>query len=107
MSKEIKDVDVIVSRVMMFSFITNESMRLVALISFLFCILSVANAMSNLNFSNYSYLFVLRYIMFDAIVTEITMLLLILILVINLNCNVFVSRQIFAFARDRDLSFSQ
>lgn len=92
---------------MILSFITNESIRLVALISFLFCIFSVANAMSDVNFSNYSYLFVLRYSMFDAVVIEITMLLLILILVINLNCNVFASRQIFAFARDRDLPFSQ
>ncbi len=107
MFEKIKNVDVIVSRVMMFSFIINESITLVVLISFLFCILNVANAMSDFNFWSYFYFFVLRYIMFDAVVIEIMMFLLILIFVINLNYNVFASRQVFAIACDRDLSSFQ
>ncbi len=103
--KEVKNVDLCISRAMMTSFAMNDEMSLIILITLLFDILSVKNAI--VDSSNFFYLYILRYFMFDEAVIEISMFLLILFLACDINVDAFVSRQIFAFVRDQNLSFFQ
>jgi amino acid transporter len=105
MSEEVKDAGSTVSRAMLTSFAINGVMTLITLITFLFCILNVQKAISNS--SGFSYLYSLRYSIFDEAVTEISVLLMTLLLTCGIDSYASASRQTFAFARDHDLPFSR
>jgi amino acid transporter len=105
MSEEVKDAGLSVPRAMMTSFAMNGVMGLVTLITLLFCIPSVKDAVADP--SGFPYLYILRYSMSDGAVTGITVLLLILLLACGIDADASASRQTFAFARDHGLPFSR
>ncbi len=104
MSEEVKDAGLIVPRAMVTSFAVNGFMGLVMLITFLFCISSVSDALDHV--SGYSFLYVLESSMSLGAVNGITVILLILILACNIDADASASRQVFALARDQGLPFS-
>lgn len=104
MSEEVNDASLTVPRAMMTSFIVSSLTGLVSLMSFLFCISNVSDALNDS--TGYPFLYVLRLSMPDEAVNGITIVLLLLLLVAIINSEASASRQIFAFARDRGLPFS-
>lgn len=107
MSEEVKDAGMAVPRAMVTSFVVNGLMGLVILVSFLFCISNVSDAVNDLDFPGYPFLYILRSSMSDGAVTGITVLLLLLLLAAIINSDASASRQTFAFAGDRGLPFSR
>ncbi len=103
MSEEVKDAGLIVPRAMVTSYLVNGSMGLIMLVTFLFCVPSVSEA---LNYP-YPYLYVLQSSMSMGSVNGITILLLLLGMVSNIDASASASRQAFALARDRGLPFSR
>lgn len=105
MSEEVKDASLIVPHAMMTSFVVSSLTGLVSLTSFLFCIPNVLDALKNS--AGYPFLYALHLSMSDEAVNGITVIMLLLVLVAVINSDASASRQIFAFARDRGLPFSE
>jgi amino acid transporter len=105
MSEEVKDAGSTVPRAMLTSFAINGVMALITLITFLFCIPNVQEAISDP--SGFPYLYSLRYSISDGAVTGISVLLLTLLLACGIDGYASASRQTFAFARDHGLPFSR
>lgn len=101
MSEEIEDASVVVPRAMVTSFFANGFMGLVVLMSFLFCIPNVEDALNDP--TGYSFLFVLRSSMSNGAINGITMIVLLLMLASNVNFFASTSRQAFALACDNGL----
>ena len=104
MSEEVKDAGLVVPRAMVTSFFANGFMGLIVLISFLFCIPNVNDALND--DTGYPFLYVFRNFMSDGAVTGITVVVLLLVLSSNTDFNASASRQAFALARDRGFPFS-
>ena len=104
MSEEVEEASLTVPRAMMTSFIVSSLTGLVSLVSFLFCIPSVSDALNDS--TGYPFLYVLHLSMPDEAVNGITVVMLLLVLAAVINSDASASRQIFAFARDRGLPFS-
>lgn len=105
MSEEVKDAGVVVPRAIVTSFFVNGFMGLIVLISFLFCIPDVVEALGDP--TGYPFLYVLRTSMSTGAVNGITVVVLLLILASNIDFNASASRQAFALARDNGLPFSK
>ena len=104
MSEEVEEASLTVPRAMMTSFIVSSLTGLVSLVSFLFCIPGVSDALNDS--TGYPFLYVLHLSMPDEAVNGITVVMLLLVLAAVINSDASASRQIFAFARDRGLPFS-
>jgi amino acid transporter len=105
MSEEVKDAALIVPRAMVTSFVVNGTMGLIMLVSFLFCIPSVSDALADPTY--YPFLYVLRTSMSNGAVNGITVIVLILCLAAVTDGMASASRQAFAFARDDGMPFSR
>jgi amino acid transporter len=105
MAEEVKNAGLAVPRAIVASFLVNASMGFVMLVTILFCIPNVSDAVNNENFPGYPFLYVMRLSMSDSAVTGITGFLLVIVLAGNINCMASCSRQTFAFARDCGLPF--
>lgn len=105
MSEEVKDAGLIVPRAMITSFVISGLTGFITLVSFLFCIPNVLDALNDS--TGYPFLYVLRLSMPNKAANGITVILLLLLLAAVIDSNTSASRQIFAFARDRGLPFSQ
>jgi amino acid transporter len=105
MSEEVQDASFAVPHAMITSFVINGLMGLIILITFLFCIPNVSDAVNDS--TGYPFLYVLRSSMSNGAVIGITMVLLLLILAASIDSVASASRQTFAFARDHGLPFSR
>lgn len=105
MSEEVKDAGIVVPRAMITSFFVNGLMGLVALISFLFIIPSVEDALND--DSGFPLLYAMRYSMSDGATTGIVVVIVLLALCGNIDFNASASRQAFALARDHGFPFSK
>jgi choline transport protein len=89
---------------MIWSYLLNCGLGLVFLITYLFCITSVDDALNDA--SGYPFIFVFSQSVSPAGVKGLTFIVVILIFAGTLGFNLSTSRQTWSFARDRGLPFS-
>lgn len=104
MSEEVKDAGLVVPRAIICSYVVNGFMGLILLITYLFCIPSVDDAIGDP--TGYPFLYVFRSHMSVGAANALTALVLVLVISSNIDFNASASRQAFAFARDKGLPFS-
>jgi amino acid transporter len=103
-SEEVRDAGLVIPRAMVISFFVNGFLGVIALVTFLFCIPSVYDALNDS--TGYPILYVLRSSMSNETVTGLMAILLILMTASNIDFAASASRQIFALARDKGLPSS-
>ncbi|KAL5375139.1 hypothetical protein DPSP01_011452 [Paraphaeosphaeria sporulosa] len=86
------------------SYIGNSLMAIVFLITYLFALPSVEDAINDP--SGYPFLYVLKGAMGPAGVNTLTVVVLLIVSTANINFGASTARQTFAFARDKGLPFS-
>lgn len=104
MAEEVRDASMSVPRAMIGSFLLNGALGLVVLVTLIFSIPSVEDAINHP--SGFPLLYVLNLSMPTNAVIGIFVLLFFLIMGGNLSCLASTARQMFAFARDQGLPFS-
>ncbi|TLD32121.1 hypothetical protein E2P81_ATG07611 [Venturia nashicola] len=106
LSEEVKDAGLTVPRSMVRAFLINVVMGLLLIISFLFAMPNVYDAI-NYAGGTFSFYYVYTQMMNEAGVNGVSIIGIILLIGGNLNINVSTARQTFAFARDNGLPFSE
>ena len=104
MSEEIKDAAIIVPQAMVLSYVANGFIGLILLITYIFCIPSVDDALSDP--TDYPFIYVFRQAVSTAGVNTLVAIVIILLVVSNISFNLTTSRQAWSFARDGGLPFS-
>ena len=104
MSEEVRDASRYVPIAMFWSYTSNGIIALILLVTYLFSIDSVDNALSDP--SGYPFLYVFQTALPTSGVNALTILILILVIAANIDYNASTSRQTFAFARDNGLPFA-
>jgi amino acid transporter len=103
MVEEVKDADFTVPKAVVWPFVLNGVLGLFFIISYLFCLPFVEDALNDL--STFPFLYVFRQAVSTSGVNALTIVILILAIDPNIAFNASTSRQTFAFARDNDLPF--
>ena len=104
MAEEIKDAGTSVPRAMVWSYFGNGIIGFVLLITYLFAMPSVDDAISDP--SGFPFIYVFGQAMPLAGVNVLVILVLVLVIFSDVSFNASTSRQTFAFARDSGLPFS-
>ena len=104
MSEEVQDASRSVHIAIVSSYVLNGIMGFILLISYLFAIPSVSDALEDP--STYPFIYVFRNAIPIAGVNGLTGIVLILVVASNISFNAATSRQTWSFARDRGLPFS-
>ncbi|KAK4981589.1 hypothetical protein LTR66_009861 [Elasticomyces elasticus] len=104
MSEEVTDAGLSVPRSMMWTFWVNGLMGFVLIITYIFCMPSVDDALHDPTGFPMIYVFNLAMPIEGTII--VVVLLLVLLMAGNISYNASTARQTFAFARDRGLPFS-
>lgn len=106
MSEEVSDAGLSVPRSMMWTFYINGGTGLIFLVSLLFAIPSVEDALNDP--TGYPFLYVFQTAMPDAIAGTniLTVVTVFLLMVGNVSFTASCARQAWSFARDRGLPFS-
>lgn len=102
-SEEVEDASWTVPRVMWWSFVLNVLMGIVVLITMLFCIGTLDDALN----AEVPYLQLFVNTGSNAVAFVLTILLLILVFSGNITALATTSREVFAFSRDRGFPFSK
>ena len=105
MSEEIKDAAVIVPISMMLSYVANGLIGLILLITYIFCIPSVDDALNDP--TDYPFIYVFKQAVSTAGVNSLVALVIVLLVASNVSFNLTTSRQAWSFARDGGLPFSK
>ncbi|KAM4060949.1 amino acid permease [Hirsutella rhossiliensis] len=105
MSEEIKDASIIVPKSMIWSFLINLPFSFGLLLTYLFCIGDVAEALASPTGYPFIYVFLNATGSVRA-ATGLTIVVLALLIMITISSLASTSRQTFAFARDNGLPFS-
>lgn len=105
MSEEVEDAGRTVPKAIMESYILNGILGLVFLVTYLFCITSIDDALNDP--STYPFIYVFRNAVSTGGVNALTIIILVLVIASNISFNASTSRQTFAFARDNGLPFSK
>jgi len=106
MAEEIGDAGVVVPKAMMWAFLLNVPFTFVLLITYLFCIGDVTEALSSP--TGYPFIYVLQNATRSVGgTTGFVVVVLILLVFITISALASTSRQTFAFARDNGLPFSK
>ena len=101
MAEEVKNAGINVPRAMVWSYFGNGIIALVFLITYLFSIPSVDDALDDA--SGFPFIYVFSNAVNTAGVNALTILVLVLVIFSNVDFNASTSRQTFAFARDKGL----
>ena len=104
MAEEVEDAGRSVPIAIVWSYVLNGLMGFILLISYLFAIPSVDDALNDP--STYPFIYAFRNAVPTAGVNGLTSLVLILVVASNISFNAATSRQTWSFARDRGLPFS-
>ncbi|KAH7407231.1 putative GABA permease [Cadophora sp. MPI-SDFR-AT-0126] len=104
MAEEVKDAGRYVPISIFWSYIGNGIIAVIALVSYLFAIPSVEDALNDPSF--YPIIYVFREAGGIAVVNGLVIIIFILVVAANVSFNASTARQTFAFARDRGLPFS-
>lgn len=105
MAEEVKDAGRNVPNAMFWSYALNGCIALVFLITYLFCLPSVEDALSDP--SGFPFIYVFKNAVSTGGVNALTVMVLILAIACNISFNASTSRQTFAFARDNGLPFAK
>lgn len=105
MSEEVRDASRYVPISLFWSYIGNGAMAIILLITYLFSIPSIDDALADP--SGYPFIYVFKNAVSTSGVNALTILVLILIIAANISFNASTARQTFAFARDNGLPFSR
>lgn len=103
MSEEVQDAAINVPQAMVHGYILNGVVGLIFVITYLFCLTSIDDAINDP--SGYPFIWVFRQSVSTSGINALTILLLIIVIVSNISFNASTSRQTFAFARDKGLPF--
>lgn len=104
MAEEVKDAGRNVPLAIVWSYVGNGILALVFLISYLFAIPSVEDALND--DSGFPFIYVFHQAVSTGGVNALTIMVLVLVVASNVSFNASTSRQTFAFARDHGLPFS-
>lgn len=105
-AEEISDAGLVVPRSMVWSFFLNIPMTFGLLITYLFCIGDISDAVSSP--TGYPFIYVFQTATGSAAgTTGLTVVILLLLIVITISSYASTSRQLFAFARDNGMPFSK
>jgi amino acid transporter len=104
-AEEVRDAGRYVPISIFWSYVANGIMAIIFLITYLFSIDSVDNALADP--TGYPFIYVFRTAMSDQGVTALTIIVLIIVIAANISWNASTARQTFAFARDNGLPFSR
>jgi amino acid transporter len=105
MAEEVRDAGRYVPISIFWSYAGNGIMAIVFLITYLFSIESVDDALADP--SGYPFIYVFRTAVSTSGVNGLTILVLIIVIAANISFNASTARQTFAFARDKGLPFSK
>ena len=105
MSEEVRDASRYVPISLFWSYIGNGAMAIVLLITYLFSIDSIENALDDP--TGFPFIYVFKTAVNTTGVNALTILVLLLIIFANISFNASTARQTFAFARDNGLPFSK
>ncbi|TID23971.1 hypothetical protein E2P81_ATG02279 [Venturia nashicola] len=107
LAEEVRNASTSVPRAMMTSFYLNAIVGLIVLVTFLFAIPSIDNALDPaVNPSGYAFIYVFQQASYTGAIPIFTMMAIIM-LVGSINTNASSARQVFAFARDGGLPFGK
>jgi amino acid transporter len=104
-AEEVRDAGRYVPISIFWSYFGNGIMAIILLVSYLFSIESVDDALDDP--SGYPFIYVFGTAVSKAGVNGLTSMILILVIAANISWNASTARQTFAFARDRGLPFSK
>ncbi|KAF8847927.1 amino acid transporter [Acephala macrosclerotiorum] len=104
-SEEVRDAGRYVPISIFWSYIVNGIMAIIFLITYLFSVSSVDDAINDP--SGYPFIYVFQSAMSNSGVTALTILILLIVIAANISWNASTARQTFAFARDNGLPFSK
>lgn len=104
MAEEVRDAGRYVPLSLLWSYIGNGLMAIVLLVTYLFSLDSIDNALEDP--TGYPFIYVFKSAVSTRGVNALTVLILILIIASNISFNASTARQTFAFARDKGLPFS-
>lgn len=105
MAEEVKDAGRYVPIAIVWSYVGNGLIALVFLVTFLFAMPSVKEALDDP--SGFPFIYVFQKTVSTGGVNALTIMVLILVIASNVSFNASTSRQTFAFARDNGLPFSR
>jgi amino acid transporter len=104
-AEEVRDAGRYVPISIFWSYIINGIMAIIFLITYLFAVTSVDDALSDP--SGYPFIYVFSQAMSTRGVTAVTIIVLLIVIAANISWNASTARQTFAFARDNGLPFSK
>lgn len=105
MSEEVRNAGRYVPAAIFWSYVVNGTMAIIFLVTYLFAIDSVDNALNDP--SGYPFIYVFREAVSTPGVNALTILVLVIVIAGNISFNTSTARQTFAFARDNGLPFSK
>lgn len=105
MSEEVRDAGLNVPRAMWWTFVLNGVMGLITMVTYVFCLPSVDDALNDP--TGYPFLYVFQLAMPSSGTICLTVLLMLLMQVSNISYQASTARTTFAFARDKGLPFSK
>lgn len=105
MAEEVRDAGRYVPISIFWSYVGNGIMAIIFLITYLFSIESVDDALSDP--TGYPFIYVFKTAVNTAGVNGLTIMTLIIVIAANISFNASTARQTFAFARDNGLPFSK
>jgi amino acid transporter len=104
-AEEVRDAGRYVPISIFWSYVANGIMAIIFLITYLFSIESVEDALNDP--SGYPFIYVFQTAMSNQGTTALTIIVLIIVIAANISWNASTARQTFAFARDNGLPFSK
>ncbi|KAF2007964.1 GABA permease [Amniculicola lignicola CBS 123094] len=104
MAEEVRDAGRYVPISLFWSYIVNGLMAIIFLITYVFCIPSVHEALNNP--TGFPFIYVFQQALNTSGVNALVIIVLILVIAANVSFNASTARQTFAFARDKGLPFS-
>lgn len=105
MSEEIENAGVVVPRSMVWSFLLNLPFAFGLLLTYLFCMVDIDDALSSP--TGYPFIYLFQTATGSTVASTIlSVVVLVLLIMITISCVASTSRQTFAFARDDGLPFS-
>jgi amino acid transporter len=105
MAEEVKDAGRNVPNAIAWAYVGNGILALVFLVTYLFAIPSVDDALDDP--SSFPFIYVFRNAVSTGGVNALTVLILVLVIASNISFNASASRQTFSFARDNGLPFAR
>jgi amino acid transporter len=103
MAEEVKDAGLNVPNAMVWSYVLNGILAMILLVSYLFALPNVDDALNDPTY--FPFIYVLRLALPTSGVNALTIMIFILVVAANIDYNASTSRQTWSFARDKGFPF--